>query len=362
MSGSRSWLVVNSETLQPHPEALQFVLYLRGGSRSPNTIRAYTRAVATFLTWCERTGVPWRSASLAQLARFKTSLESTPTPTGRARSGRSVDLTLTAMCEFLRFAAASGLADSAVAAQLSERRYLAHVPRAFDVGENGQFRNIRSRVLRTRAAAAPPATLTSEQVLAVLNGCSSARDRFIVRALHETGVRIGEFLEMRLEHLHLLPDSTALGCRVPGAHVHVPACGENSNGARSKSGGRVVPVAENVIVDYRDYRAERFDILGEADRCDFALVNLSGAHAGRPMTDSNLRQLLGRLGRACGFRVTPHMFRHTAATGWLEAGVARDVVQDLLGHASPATLAVYTHPTDAATRAAVDRVHEGRSG
>ena len=58
------------------------------------------------------------------------------------------------MCEFLRFAAASGLADSAVAAQQSERRYLAHVPPAFDVGENGQFGNIRSRVLRTRAATA----------------------------------------------------------------------------------------------------------------------------------------------------------------------------------------------------------------
>lgn len=58
--------------------------------------------------------------------------------------------------------------------------------------------------------------------------------------------------------------------------------------------------------------------------------------------------------------MTPHMFRHTAATGWLEAGVSPDVVQNLLGHASASTLEVYTHPTDAATRAAVDHVHEGR--
>lgn len=258
------------------------MLYLRGGSRSPNTIRAYTRAVATFLTWCELVGVPWRAASLGQLARFKTRLESTPTPSGGERSGRSVDLTLTGMCEFLRFAAASGLADPSVAAQLSERRYLAHVPRAFDVGENGQFRTIRARVLRSRAAAPPPATLTVEQVVAVLEGCSTARDRFVVRALHETGMRIGEFLGMRLGHLHLLPDSAALGCRIAGAHVHVPARGESSNGARSKSGSRVVPVAATVVADYRDYRAERFDILGETDRCDVVLVNLAGSHAGAP--------------------------------------------------------------------------------
>ena len=91
----------------------------------------------------------------------RTSSESTPSPTGRARSGRSVDLTLTAMCEFLRFAAASGLADSAVAAQLSERRYLAQVPCVFDVGENGQFRDIRSRALRTRSATARYVALRS---------------------------------------------------------------------------------------------------------------------------------------------------------------------------------------------------------
>ncbi|MGI8416202.1 MAG: tyrosine-type recombinase/integrase [Nakamurella sp.] len=336
------------------------MLYLRGGSRSPNTIRAYTRAVATFLTWCERTGVSWRAASLGQLARFKTRLESTPTPSGRERSGRSVDLVLTGMCEFLRFTAASGLADPSVAAQLSERRYLAHLPRAFDVGENGQFRTIRARVLRSRAVSPPPATLTGEQIAAVVAGCSTARDRFVVRALHETGMRIGEFLGLRLAHLHLLPDSAALGCRVAGAHLHVPARGECSNGARSKSGSRIVPVAAGVVADYRDYRAERFDILGETDRCDFVLVNLAGPHAGRPMTDSNVRQLLGRLGRQCGFRVTPHMFRHTAATGWLAAGVSADVVQSLLGHASASTLAIYSHPSDAATRAAVEHVHESR--
>lgn len=352
--------MVDCESLQPHPEALQFVLYLRGGSRSPNTIRAYTRAVATFLTWCEQTGVSWRSASLGQLARFKTWVESTPTPSGGERSGRSVDLALTGMCEFLRFCAASGLADPAVAAQLSERRYLAHLPRAFDVGENGQFRTIRVRMLRSRAIAAPPATLTDEQITAVLTNCSTARDRFVVRALYETGMRIGEFLGMRLAHLHLLPDSSPLGCRVAGAHVHVPARGESSNGARSKSGSRTVPVAATVVEDYREYRAERFDILGAADGCDFVLVNLFGPHSGRPMTDSNVRQVLGRLGGQSGFRVTPHMFRHTAATGWLAAGVSPDVVQSLLGHASASTLAIYTHPSDAATRAAVDHVHESR--
>jgi integrase/recombinase XerD len=175
-------------------------------------------------------------------------------------------------------------------------------------------------------------------------------------------MRIGELLGICLHQVHFLPDSTSLGCRISGAHLHVPPRGHSSNGARSKTGGRIVPVADVVVHAYRDYRAERFDILGASDESDHVLVNLTGPHIGRAMTDSNVRQILGRLGRRGGFRVTPHMFRHTAATGWLEAGVEPDVVQELLGHASASSIAVYSHPSSAATRAAVERAHLGRRG
>jgi integrase len=49
------------------------------------------------------------------------------------------------------------------------------------------------------------------------------------------------------------------------------------------------------------------------------------------------------------------MLRHSAASRWIESGVARDVVQHLLGHASAASMEPYLHPTDAAKRAAVER-------
>lgn len=360
-AAGHSWLVIDTETFEVHAGVREYVLFLRGGSRSPNTIRAYARAIAVFLTWCERTRTDWRTVRLGDLARFKTSVESSPTPQGRPRSGRSVDLTLTAVCEFLRFAAASGLADGDVAAMLSERRHLTFVPSAFDVGEQGQFRSVRSRALRTRAAPLPPATFTIEQVEALHEAATTARDQFIVRVLSRSGVRVGELLGMRLEHLHFLPDSMPLGCRVPGAHLHVPANGDGMTAARSKSGARTVPVTADVVVDYREYRTERFDLFGDRDQSGHVLINLSGPRAGAPMSYSNLRQILARLGTGLGFRATPHMFRHTAATEWLEAHIAPDVVQQLLGHASQSTLAVYTHPSDAAARAAVDRVHEGRS-
>ena len=54
-------------------------------------------------------------------------------------------------------------------------------------------------------------------------------------------------------------------------------------------------------------------------------------------------------------RVTPHMFRHTAATLLVEEGVDIRFVQRLLGHANLSTTEIYTHVSDQALRSALER-------
>lgn len=353
-----TWWVVLDPQLVVHREASAFLAGLQGADRSPHTIRAYAGRAALFLGWCAVAGVDWRRVELAQLARFKHWLEITPTRQGQTRSGSTVNAILTAVCELLRFAARTGLIEAVVAERLSERRWLRFTPPGFDAGESGQFRSVRARALKARAATPFPEALTGEQVTAVLGCCRRPRERFLVILLVDSGIRIGEALGLRRADMHLLPDSRTLGCAVVGAHVHVRRRA-NPNGALAKSRfPRTVPASNAVLDAYADYQHERAGRVGEDS--EMVLVNLYHAPLGAAMTYRAVKGFFDRLARECGFAVRPHMLRHTAATDWIRAGADLDVVRALLGHASLASTSVYLHARDEDKRRAVEAVGAGR--
>lgn len=357
LDGSELWVVLDPEIVV-HREASDFLLALHGAGRSPHTIRVYASRVASFLGWCIDQGVDWCSVSLPTLARFKHFVEATPLRDGRLRSGSTVNATLTAVCEFLRFCATTGVIDHVVAERLSEPRWLRFTPPGFDPGESGQFRVVRARSLKARAEAPFPEALTPEQAERVLACCRRPREVFMVTLLRDSGLRIGEALGLHRCDLHLLPDARRLGCAVVGAHLHVRHRA-NPNGALAKSRfPRTVPASDTVLLAYADYQFERAEILGDDD-CDMVFVNLYHEPLGAPMTYRAAKRFFERLAKDCGFAVRPHMFRHSAATNWVRAGVDLDVVQRLLGHASLSSTAVYLHASDEDRRRAVEAVAAG---
>jgi integrase len=356
--GSELWVVLDPG-LVVHREASDFLRCLHGASRSPHTIRAYAGRVAGFLGWCAGQGVRWSTVSVADLARFKHFLETAPAASGRLRSGVTVNATLTAVCEFLRFCARTGVIGQVVADRLSEPRWLRFAPSGFDPGENGQFRAVRVRALKARTQEVFPEALTREQSAQAVACCRRPRDRFLVILMLETGLRIGEALGLRSCDMHLLPDSRSLGCVVAGAHVHVRHRA-NPNGALAKSRfPRTVPASGAVLASYADYQHDRARI-GGTDGTEMVMVNLYHEPLGAAMTYRAAKGFFDRLAGACGFPVRPHMLRHTAATNWVRAGTDLDVVQALLGHASLASTTVYLHARDEDKRRAVEAVAAGR--
>ena len=78
--------------------------------------------------------------------------------------------------------------------------------------------------------------------------------------------------------------------------------------------------------------------------CDYVFVNLWAEPRGRPMTYASVDRLVRRLRVCTGIEFTVHQFRHSYATDLLRRGVAPEVVQKLLGHASiSTTIDTYSH-------------------
>jgi len=364
-SGKTYWTVLDDH-LQPVSAADEFLQHTRlGRDRAETTTKSYAEALALYLAWCQQTGRDWKAAD--RLGSFITWLRHTPTRPRRRRAQprpgiqvvrgeRRVNFVLTVVREFLKHEVTIG----AVPAEVLTRLY--QIADARDLppevrGEDSSLRYYAKVRHRLDEPDTPVDNATDEEVIGLLRACHSARDRFIVLALARTGIRRGELTGLRLEDIHFVADASALGCTVPGAHLHVRRR-ENPNGAWAKSKRpRAVPVDHLVVQAYDQYCLERA-ACPPAQGCDFVLVNLFRAPLGAPMPPGALNELFVELSRRAKLDrpVHPHMLRHGFGTAVSEAGGSLDELQELMGHASLSSTRIYTHPSYARLRAAVERV------
>jgi integrase len=259
------------------------------------------------------------------------------------------------VCEFLRFCAVHELVDAGLVAKLYETRELRVLPPGYEAGEDGQFRAVRSRVLRFVVPETPFEFIEPDRVDELVAAATNARDRFLVALVAMTGARIGEALGLHREDMHLLADSHVLGCSVAGPHLHVRRRADNANGALAKSRfPRSIPVPEEAVTLYADYAHERHLRLGDEEN-PLVFVNCYRPPLGAAVSYQNAKEMFDRLARSSGIAVRPHLLRHTAATTWLRQGTPRDTVQELLGHVSPTSMQPYLHPNEQDKREAIER-------
>ena len=153
----------------------------------------------------------------------------------------------------------------------------------------------------------------------------------IVRLMVVTGMRVGELCKLGLDDLS--PDCAVVRIHGKGARERVAYI--TDQGLRQD--------LQRIIRERRKSRPITSALF----------VNRHGA----PMRPQSVRSKLRRLAKEAGLerRVTPHMLRHTAATLLIETGVDIRFVQRLLGHSSIATTEIYTHVSDQALRATLER-------
>jgi site-specific recombinase XerD len=353
---------------------LRQVRFGRDGAES--TTKAYAGAIALFLRWCARTGRDWQ-AGAAHLGLFMTwLLHAGPQVSGAgafpgaavltgpgsapARSARRVNGILAAVRGMIVHAVTEGTAPGHLVRLLFEVADDADLPAGARAEDGSTGWRVRPRH-RLHEPERPVDRAADSDIVAVLGGCCSARDRLIVLLMARAGLRRGEVLGLRRSDVHLLADSRELGCDVARAHLHVVRRDDNPNRAFAKSRReRVVPLDFLTVQAFDSWEFERMTFPAAASS-DFVLVNMFRAPLGAPMRLDAVNDLVAAAARRAGTAaLRPHQMRHAFASNVLDAGGTLEEAQDLLGHASITSTQVYAHPDPARLRAAVDAVPSPR--
>ncbi len=185
-----------------------------------------------------------------------------------------------------------------------------------------------------------PRALSIEDVERLLaspqgSGPLRLRDRALLELAYASGLRASELCGLDRTRLHLADRTvTVLGKR---ARERTVPLGRAAAGALAEYLERGRPVL------VRPRRAGRGGpgSAGCPPRHDAVFVNVRGGRLSR----MGFWKILRGHARAAGVaaRVHPHALRHSFATHLLQGGADLRVVQELLGHASVTTTAIYTH-------------------
>lgn len=186
-----------------------------------------------------------------------------------------------------------------------------------------------------------PRTLSRDEIVWLVRAlrsdrhtCSSRSDNMLATSVFlmiATGIRVGELCKLSLDDV--APDGSSF--RVHG------------KGSRDRT----------AYISDPELRGELKRLIAiRRQGCDSSQALFLNGRGVRIKPES-IRQQLRRYVTEVGLarNVTPHMLRHTAATLLIETGVDIRFVQRLLGHASIATTEIYTHVSDQALRATLER-------
>ncbi|WP_181033090.1 tyrosine-type recombinase/integrase [Mycobacterium kansasii] len=348
--------VVVDRTYTQHPEAGEYLLWLRDRDMSPNTQRMYASRIARFLSSCDQLSVDWRQLDWDVLRGYRDQLVHELLERGGQRKASTVNSHMRCVVDFCIFAVHMGWMPPELVRQLQAR---VRPPKtglpASGYRDSMLVTQPLTSVLKLREAKSRPRTVEYEHLDLVAGAAVNARDRFLVVLLLQTGLRIGEALGLRRNDLHFLPDSRNAGCRLQGPHLHIERR-VNPNGALAKSRNeRTVPVTAELVDFYVDMMLEKVEAIPAEHHSDMVFVNTFREPLGDALSYDAIRYIFDAISTRVGYRVTPHVLRHTCASHWLDHGTDRDVVQELLGHAAPQSTEIYLHPRSKRLREAVER-------
>ena len=294
--------------------------YLRGQKgRSENTIRIYSTDLQPFVQFVETQGLELKDFSRRYLRSYLAWLSTSARGDSKGYARVSVARKMVVLRAFYRYLTQQG------------------------VVENNPIPKGRS--FNIKVGKKLPTFLGRGETVRLLDAVdvsspSGIRDRAILEMLYSTGMRLSEISGLDQQDLDL-------------AQGTIRVTGKGSKERIVLMGGPAVEWVSHYL------STARSQLLAGAEqgRGDAAalLLNRYGAR----LSGRTIQKLVAKYAAQAATRpgVHPHTLRHSFATHLMEGGADLRIVQELMGHSSPATTQVYTHVTQLEARAEYMTTH-----
>jgi integrase/recombinase XerD len=343
--GLAYWSVLAGPLLAPVEPMDHFLRHLRfARDAAESTTRTYAGHLKRFESWRAEAGLSWEAAA-RDIAGYVIRLRTTPRSRpgrgfGRLPTGAALVPALAAIHGFYRHAVDIAVVDQDVLGVLFELAELR-------LGGASAGTSLRPRLRVDARPSNPPhlgpASATTDEIAAMLAAARTARDACVIAFLSGLGLRVGQVASLWREDVHLVPPGIRIsGCAYThGPHVHVVRRDGHPRGAISKARAiNVVPVPPPVELFYAQWLRERQAVAG-AQLSPWAFVSFPGPannQPGQPLSTRRLHAIVSTAAATADLRhIHPHMLRHAFGSLAADLDVARDVLQRLLGHSSPAS-------------------------
>lgn len=343
--GGRGYLLVGNDGIPIYPVA-KYMKYLDLSGKSTNTIKTYCYALKSFYDFLAVTAADYSSVDFSTLVHFVGWLR-TPhnnekiiplSPLDAKRSEKSCNLITTVVINYYDYLCRAEILANDITDKLMKQLFSVHRPKYKDfLYHVNKSRPVKSNILKLKEPRRKLRVLSKPDIDNLYSAATNLRDKFLIKLLFETGLRIGEALSLFIEDFVFDHDK--------GHKIILTYRPYLSNGARLKSGVREIFVSQELMDLFDDYLYVIFEEY--AADTNFVFIKLRGERMGHPMTYSDVSALFRVLKEKTGLNVHPHLIRHTHATIYYENTKDIKQVQERLGHAQiQTTMNTYLHPSE----------------
>lgn len=343
----KAYLLLDTNGLPVKPVA-KYMKYLHNRESSSNTLKTYCTALKFFFKYLEQTGIDYKQLSFENLSNFvawlRNPYESNKVVPHKSvsakRSERTVNNYLTVVTSFYDYLYRNELIDSDIVEKLMRKMFVG----AGGSGYKGFLHHLNEgkpifkNVLKLDEPRERVKVFTKEQVDLIYQSTTNIRDKFLVRLLFESGLRIGEVLSLFIEDFQF-------DAKQRKHKIKLTDRGELPNGGKLKTGERRIDISQGLMDLYDDYLYEVLDEYNPDH--NFVFVKIWGENKGEPLTYSDVYATFKEVEKKTGIHITPHMFRHTHGTIYYLQTKNIKMVQERLGHAQiQTTMNLYIHPSE----------------